>query len=198
MRGSALAFRHHEVGAFKGYAAFVIFQYIHGCAQILKETFVDFFLRLRLLVGCSESVVKDGAVIVAYTMKGGYFQNLGNGMVKRPFLFCIQRFRVGDGGHDISVGIHPHGAGPAVVQIVGGVVGVERARHVVEISAEHIGHQVLYDLVLPVGAVHTRLIDDAFLNGGERYEVGLVIVFLQFVCIGSFGAVEIGKVIGTR
>ena len=42
--GSAFAFRHHEVGAFKGYAAFIIFQYVHGCFQVFKETFVDFFL----------------------------------------------------------------------------------------------------------------------------------------------------------
>ena len=73
-------------------------------------------------------------------MKGSYFQNLGNGVVKRPFLFCIQRFRIGDGRHDVSVGVYPHGACPAVVQIIGGVVGIERTVHVVEVSAEHVRH----------------------------------------------------------
>ena len=85
---------------------------------------------------------------------------------------------IGDGRHDISVGVHPHGTCPTVIQVVGGVVCIERAVHVVEISAEHIGSQVLYDLILPVGSVYTGLVDDAFLNGGERDEVGLIVVLL--------------------
>ena len=52
-------------------------------------------------------------------------------------------------------------------------------------------------LVLPVRTVHSGLVDDTLLNGGERYEVGLVIVFLQFFCISSVGTVEVGKVVGT-
>ena len=129
-------------------------------------------------------------------MQEGYFQHFGKSMIQGPLFGCVQFFGISDGRHDVAIGIGPHGACPTIVQVVGGVVLIERTIHVMEESAIHIGYQVLYHLILPVGSFYTRLVDDTFLDGRERHQVGLVVIFLQIICISSFCIVEFCKIIG--
>ena len=121
------------------------------------------------MCGSAETVIKNRTIIVAYTMEEGYFQHFGKSMIQGPVFGCVQLFGISDGRHDVAVGIGPHGACPTIVQIVGRVVLVERTIHVVEESAIHIGYQVLYHLILPVGSFYTRLVNNTFLDGRERY-----------------------------
>ena len=111
-------------------------------------------------------------------MQEGYFQHFGKSMIQGPLFGCVQFFGISDGRHDVAIGIGPHGACPTIVQFVSRVVLVEIALHVVEKSAIHIGYQVLYHLILPVGSFYTRLVYDTFLDGRERHQVGLVVIFL--------------------
>lgn len=125
--------------------------------------------------------VDHRAVVIRHTVHDEHLENLRNG-VERGLLLRRGLLQPVDFRHDVGVGELPHGAVPAILQVVVRIVAPALQRlGVVHVAREHVRIEVLNHLERPVLALAVVVVEiDALLDDAQAVAQS-VVVGLQFL-----------------
>ena len=151
--------------------------------QIVEETAVNLLLAVGhvFVAAVAEMGVDHRAVVIRHTVHDEHLENLRNG-VERGLLLRRGLLQPVDFRHDVGVGELPHGAVPAILQVVVRIVAPALQRlGVVHVAREHVRIEVLNHLERPVLALAVVVVEiDALLDDAQAVAQS-VVVGLQFL-----------------
>ena len=148
--------------------------------QIVEEAHVDLPLAVGHVLGAlrAETGINHRTVIVGHPLHGQHLEYLRNGIEGRHQLSGGLLQPV-DFGHHIGVGELPHGAVPAVLQVIVGVVAPAlQGFRVVHVARKHVRIEILRELERPVLALAEIVIEiDPLLDNAQTVSQAVVVGF---------------------